>query len=130
VNSKSRFVDLPAGLAPPDLTVPEVCAFRRESPWTVFKKIREGVYRSYKDGRIRKVDFASVKADRERAMSAAPIGKRPPGRPRKRPEEQSTAEEAFKDRLVEEAEDGSATISEPVNPHRWPKKPRAALEAP
>jgi hypothetical protein len=80
---KSRFVDLPAGLGPPDLTVPEVCAFRRESPWTVFKKIREGVYRSYKDGRIRKVDFASVKADRERAMSAAPTGKRKPGRPRK-----------------------------------------------
>ena len=100
--SKSRFVDLPAGLAPPDLTVDEVCAFRRESRWTVFRKLREGTYASYLDGRIRKIVFDSVKADRERAfsgaplgksaISAAPTGKRKIGRPRKpRPDEHATA---------------------------------------
>jgi len=90
--AKSRFVDLPAGLAPPDLTVDEVAAYRRESRWTVHKKIREGRYESYLDGRIRKVIFASVKLDRERTMGAGLTGKRPPGRPRNPRDEAVAAE--------------------------------------
>jgi hypothetical protein len=63
------------------LTVDETAAYRRESRWTTHRKIREGVYQSYLDGRIRKVIFASVVADRERAIerSANPFGKKKPG---------------------------------------------------
>jgi hypothetical protein len=79
--AKSRYVDLPHGLQPPDLTVDETAAYRRESRWTVHRKIREKVYESYRDGRIRKVVFASVVSDREAAIarSANPTGKRKPG---------------------------------------------------
>jgi hypothetical protein len=80
---KSRYVDLPAGMMPPDLTVDEVSAFRRESRWNVFKKVREGIYESYLDGRIRKIVFSSVLADRARAMGMVAGGKRRPGRPAK-----------------------------------------------
>jgi hypothetical protein len=93
--SDYHWVPLPPDFNPIDCTVDEVASYRRESRWTVHKKIRTGVYQSYLDGRIRKVVFASVKADRERVMgaalspdSAASTGKRKPGRPRKpRPEE-------------------------------------------
>jgi hypothetical protein len=85
-----KFLPLPADFDPVDATVDEVASYRRESRWTVHKKIRTGVYQSYLDGRIRKVIFASVKADRERAMSPAASPKRRPGRPRKRPEEHAT----------------------------------------
>jgi hypothetical protein len=93
--TKSRYVDLPVGIAPPDLTIDEVAAYRRESRWTVHKKVREGVYQSYLDGRIRKVIFASVVADRERAIarSANPTGKRKPGgQPRQKSEAHAPAE--------------------------------------
>jgi hypothetical protein len=79
---KRPFAPLPPNLQPPDLTVDEVASFRRESRWTVFRKVREGRYRSYLDGRIRKVIFASVLADRDRALRDG-IDKRPPGRPKK-----------------------------------------------
>lgn len=85
-----KFIPLPADFDPVDATVDEVCAYRRESRWTVFRKIREGHYQSYLDGRIRKIVFDSVKRDRLRAMSGVPMGpravptvKRKPGRPRK-----------------------------------------------
>ena len=93
--SQSRFVDLPAGLSPPDLTVDETCAYRRESRWTVFRKIREGVYQSYRDGRVRKIIFSSVTADREHsiARSAPSTGKRRPGRPKHPKEQPLTAAE-------------------------------------
>jgi hypothetical protein len=77
-----KFLPLPPDFDPIDATVDEVACYRRESRWTVYKKIREGVYESYLDGRIRKIVFASVKSDRERAMSATLTGKRLPGRPR------------------------------------------------
>jgi hypothetical protein len=86
-----RFLPLPPDFDPVDATVAETASYRRESPWTVFRKIREGRYQSYKDGKIRKIIFASVKADRQRsiARSAPATGKRKPGRPRKpRPDEQ------------------------------------------
>ena len=105
MHSKSKFMLLPADFDPIDATVDEVASWRRESRWTVFRKIREGIYASYSDGRIRKVVFASVKADRERALNGAPIGKRamsaaptkrPVGRPRKdRAEEHATARGAI-----------------------------------
>ena len=90
---KPKFVDLPPGLQPPDLTVAETAAYRRESVWTTFQKIRTGIYASFLDGRIRIVVFSSVVADRERAMTGATAPpattKRRRGRPRKpRPEEE------------------------------------------
>ena len=85
---------LPSDLSPPDLTVREVAAYRRCSPWQVYKLIRQGVYESYLDGRVRKVIFASVLREREQVIAAdrhmvapkspgRPPRKRPVGRPRK-----------------------------------------------
>jgi hypothetical protein len=65
--------------------VAEAAAYRRESVWLVWKKIRLGVYKSYKDGKYTKVLVAGLIADRERAMNAPQTRKRPPGRPRKQP---------------------------------------------
>lgn len=81
--TKYKFLPLPPDFDPVDATIAEVAAYRRQSRWTVHQKIREGAYQSYKDGRIRKIIFASVKADRARSMSASVTGKRRPGRPTK-----------------------------------------------
>jgi hypothetical protein len=64
-----KFLPLPPDFAPLDATVDEVASFRRESRWTVHRKLREGIYASYLDGRVRKILFASVLADRERAIA-------------------------------------------------------------
>jgi hypothetical protein len=74
------------GLPSPDMTVPEVMAFRHESAATVFRKIRNGNYRSHKNGDTRLIELASVIADRDaciaRGPQLAPLrGKR--GRPKK-----------------------------------------------
>ena len=76
-----RWVQLPDNFNPTDCTVDEAASYRRESRWTVHQKIREGLYQSYLDGRIRKIIFASVRADRERAIAVSrnPTGKRRPG---------------------------------------------------
>jgi hypothetical protein len=80
---------LPPDFSPLDATVDEVASFRKESRWTVFQKLRRGVYESYLDGRVRKIIFASVLADRGRAIASKGPAKRKPGRPKKpRPEEQ------------------------------------------
>jgi hypothetical protein len=89
-----KFLPLPADFDPVDATVDEVSSYRRESRWTVHKKIREGVYQSYLDGRTRKILFDTVKADRERAVSVALTGKRRPGRPLKLTEANATPEPA------------------------------------
>jgi hypothetical protein len=44
-----------------------------ESEWKVRKKIDEGRYESYLDGRIRKVTLRSIKADQERLLKAQPL---------------------------------------------------------
>ena len=87
--STYKFLPLPSGFDPIDATVDEVASFRRESRWTVHNKIRDGVYESYLDGRIRKIIFASVKADRERQMRAGLTSKRRVGRPPKKAERQT-----------------------------------------
>jgi hypothetical protein len=84
-----KYLSLPAGFSPVYATVDEVCAYARQSRWTTFQKIRKGRYRTFKDGRIRKVVFASVLADMERLMAGGdgkpldPVDKRRPGRPKK-----------------------------------------------
>jgi hypothetical protein len=89
-----KFLPLPPDFDPVDATIDEVASYRRESRWSVHKKIREGAYQSYLDGRIRKILFATVKADRERAMSVALTGKRRPGRPGKPAVAKATPEAA------------------------------------
>ena len=100
-----KFIPLPANFCPIDATVEEVASFRRKSIWTTFEKIRSGVYDAYLDGRVRKVVFASVLADRDRAIAAGrdkksaaalkalasrkPPAKRPRGKPPKPKEEPS-----------------------------------------
>ena len=85
-----QFLNLPPGFAPTDATVHEVASFRRESLRTTFEKIKDGRYQSYRDGRIRKIVFASVIADRDRAIAESgkspPSGKRRVGRPRTKPQ--------------------------------------------
>lgn len=80
-----RFLPLPEGFCPLDATIDEVASFRRESRWSVHRKIREGKYASYKDGKIRKIIFASVLADRQAsiARSSSATRKRKPGGQRK-----------------------------------------------
>jgi hypothetical protein len=90
------WANLPNDFEPLDCTVAEASAFRRESIWTTFRKIREGVYESYLDGRVRKIVFASVKADRDRMLAESrnppDTGKRRVGRPRKDAAQQPRAE--------------------------------------
>jgi hypothetical protein len=80
---KYRWVPLPPNFATTvvDATVAEIASLRRESPWTVWKKIRERRYTAFKDGRVTKIVVASVIADRERCIAASknPTGKRKPG---------------------------------------------------
>jgi hypothetical protein len=94
IGHNSKWLNLPPDFNPIDATVDEVASWRRESRWTTHKKVREGVYESYLDGRIRKIIFASVKADRERAITTSrnPSGKRPVGRPRKHRSEDQTSQ--------------------------------------
>jgi hypothetical protein len=63
-----KFLPLPPDFCPVDATVEEVASFPRESIWTTFEKIRSGAYDAYLDRRVRKVVFASVLADRDRAV--------------------------------------------------------------
>jgi hypothetical protein len=89
-----KFLPLPPDFSPVDCTVDEAASFRRESRWTVFRKIREGKYIAYKDGRVRKIVFSSVLSDRQAsiARSSPASGKRRPGRP-KHPERSVEAAE-------------------------------------
>jgi hypothetical protein len=46
---KFKFLPLPPDFDPVDATVEEIQAFRRESRWTVHRKLRDGTYESYLD---------------------------------------------------------------------------------
>jgi hypothetical protein len=99
--AKMAYKPAPLASLPPDMrldaTIPEVMAFRHESARTVFRKLRDGVYRSHKNGDTRLIEWASVIEDRnagiERGPQLAPpaIGKHPPGRPPKHPKTQTPA---------------------------------------
>jgi hypothetical protein len=84
---QSKFLNLPPDFHPLDATREEVASFRRESLTTVNEKVKDGRYQSCLEGRIRKIVFASVLADRERAIATSlkppPSGKKPVGRPKK-----------------------------------------------
>ena len=56
----------------PDMTVAEVAAYRRESPTVVQRKMRSGVYVSYRNGDRRLITRESVLADRARCLAEGP----------------------------------------------------------
>ena len=94
-----RFMPLPPDFHPVDATIEEVASFRREGRWTVHMKIKDGRYQSYLDGRIRKIIFASVLADRERTIAEAgdkkkPAVKQPVGRPKRKIKPEAVAASA------------------------------------
>jgi hypothetical protein len=94
--SRYRWVSLPHDFATTvtDCTVAEAMAFRRMSRCTVYEKIRDGSFRTFKDGRITKILVASLVEDRERQLNAPLTAKRPVGRPRKQPDAPPPAPEA------------------------------------
>jgi hypothetical protein len=73
------WVDLPAGIQPPDLTVPEAASWRRCSIGRMWQKVRSGQVDSYlDDNNRRKVIFESLVRDRARAIAAAKKAVFPP----------------------------------------------------
>ena len=102
-----KFLPLPVDFNPVVITVDEACSYARQSRWTTFQKIRQGRYRTFLDGRIRKIEFASVVEDMERLRAGAHQGpvaapppsepavvKRPTGRPRKKPKPETATASA------------------------------------
>jgi hypothetical protein len=82
-----------------DATVEQVMAYRGESASKVFRKMRDGTYVSYVNGKRRMIVFASVKLDRDRCIARGPQFtaaahgvKRKLGRPRKVDAQQPRAE--------------------------------------
>ena len=76
------FIHLPPDFCPAICTFEEACSYARHSRWVGHQKVREGRWRVFKDGKLTKVEFASVLEDtaRLRAASAKPR-KRSVGRP-------------------------------------------------
>ena len=80
-----RYVSLPPNFHPVICTFDEACSYARCARWTGYQRVKEGRWRTFRDGRIRKVEFASVVEDMERVMAEGreePVGKRPVGRPK------------------------------------------------
>jgi hypothetical protein len=78
-----------------DATVAEAMAFGNQSAASVFRKIRDGRYESFKDGDSRRITWASILKDRQRLLDQGPqpapaIGKK--GRPKKQAAAKPTPE--------------------------------------
>jgi hypothetical protein len=81
-----KFVPLPPDFHPTFCTFDEACSYARCSRWTGNEKVKLNRWKTFKDGRIRKVIFASVVEDMDRTMAEglaaeAEPTKRPVGRP-------------------------------------------------
>ena len=78
-----KFVPLPPNFAPVICTFDEACSYARCTRWTGYQRVKEGRWRTFMDGRLRKVEFDSVVKDtaRIRAEGREPA-KRPAGRPK------------------------------------------------
>jgi hypothetical protein len=59
-----------ADFSPIDATITDVQRLRAESRSTVLRKIKRGLYRSYLSGGVRKIELASVLADRDAEIAA------------------------------------------------------------
>jgi hypothetical protein len=90
IGHNSKWVSLPPNFAATVTyaTIDEIASFCRCGRWTVHARIADGTYVAFKDGRLTKIVVASVLAERAAtiAKSKNPTGKRPVGRPRKKPE--------------------------------------------
>lgn len=62
----SKLPPLPPDFCPVYCTIDEACRFCRHGRWIGFEKIRVGRWRTFKDGRHRLVEFASVMEDIQR----------------------------------------------------------------
>lgn len=81
------YIHLPMDFSPKYCSLDEACSYARHGRWQGHQKIKEGRWKSFKDGRRRVIEFASVIADEERLKAASvPPVKRPPGRPKTKPE--------------------------------------------
>ena len=88
------FIHLPADFSPKYCSLPEACSYARHGLWQGHAKIKQGRWKSFRDGRRRVIIFASVIADEEQLIAAsAPPEKRPPGRPKTKPEATASAAE-------------------------------------
>jgi hypothetical protein len=87
-----RYIPLPPDFSPVICTFEEACSYARCGRWTGHHRVKDGRWRSCKDGRMRRIVFASVVEDTERLIAAGGeqlepvepvVEKRRPGRPRK-----------------------------------------------
>jgi predicted DNA-binding transcriptional regulator AlpA len=81
---------LPPELGLPPATIQQVMAFTGASARTVWRKTRDGTYRSFKDGDRRLIPWSSVIEERDRLIALGAqlpqrlaTGKRHVGRPKK-----------------------------------------------
>jgi hypothetical protein len=81
---------LPPELGLPPATIQQVMAFTGASARSVWRKIADGTYRSFKDGDRRLILWSSVIKERDRLIALGPqfserprTGKRRVGRPKK-----------------------------------------------
>lgn len=87
------FIHLPPDFCPKFCSLDEACSYARHGRWQGHQKIKQGRWKSFKDGRRRVIIFGSVIADEERLIAAsAPPQKRPPGRPKTKPEAATASE--------------------------------------
>lgn len=92
------YIHLPMDFSPKYCTLDEACSYARHGRWQGHQKIKRGRWRSFKDGRRRVIEFASVIEDEERLKAEGqpvePVSaKRAVGRPKKPKPEQSAAAE-------------------------------------
>ena len=106
--SPYKYLPLPPDFCPKYATFDEACSYARHGRWQEHKKVRDGRWRTFKDGRKTIVEFDSVLQDEERLSAGAHFGrvnrpqqtgelavtKRPVGRPRKQRSEITTASPA------------------------------------
>jgi hypothetical protein len=81
---------LPAELGMPPASIQQVMAFTGTSARSIWRKIANGTYKSFKDGDRRFILWSSVIKERDRLIALGPqlsrrptTGKRPVGRPKK-----------------------------------------------
>jgi hypothetical protein len=90
------FLNLPPDFCPTYCTLAEACSYARHGRWQGHQKIKDKRWRSFKDGRRRVIEFASVIEDEERlkvatSAKAESAAKRPRGRPKTPKPEQPSA---------------------------------------
>jgi hypothetical protein len=88
------FLHLPPDFCPKYSTLDEACSYARHGRWQGHQKIKQGRWKSFKDGRRRVIIFSSVIEDEEKLKAnSEPVeepAKKPVGR-LKRPKPETSA---------------------------------------